>query len=156
MVRVQPDFHILEFPPHGKRKVWTYATCGMAEKTKSIAIELHLHAKEQDATHVETLTAIAHYHLTCNPINLHHTVNIGRPWLSESHCSYGYVSLPYLNGPQLELGTYESMKIRFLWLIPITPEEVEYKKRFGAEALEQLFESGKFDYLDPSRVSVTE
>lgn len=41
--------------------------------------------------------------------------------------------------------------MRFLWLIPITPEEAEFKKQNGLEALEERFEAANFDYLDPSR-----
>jgi hypothetical protein len=39
--------------------------------------------------------------------------------------------------------------------VPITEQEREFKKAHGLEALEQRFESGKFDYLDPNRASVT-
>jgi hypothetical protein len=47
-----------------------------------------------------------------------------------------------------------SRDIRFLWLIPITKQEVEYKKANGADALERLFEEVSFNYIDPFRQSV--
>jgi hypothetical protein len=47
-----------------------------------------------------------------------------------------------------------SRKIRFLWLIPITRNEVEFKKARGLEALEATFEECAFNYLDPMRDSV--
>jgi len=40
------------------------------------------------------------------------------------------------------------------WLIPVTKAEVEYKKAFGLESLEQRFEAAQFDYTDPHRPSV--
>lgn len=152
---VAPDFSILEFPPEGTRKVWIYATCGMADITKSESIELHLRTYHKHSSHIETLAAIAHYHLTGEPVGVHHTVNLGRPWLPDSLCTHGYVSLPYLNGPSLEYGEFQCKPVRFLWLIPITENELKYKKLNGAEALELLFEKPGFDYNDPMRPSVT-
>lgn len=46
------------------------------------------------------------------------------------------------------------MNIRFLWLIPITEEELRYKKENGLEALENIFEETEFNYIDPFRDSV--
>jgi hypothetical protein len=48
----------------------------------------------------------------------------------------------------------KSMNIRFLWLIPITAEELQYKKDNGVEALENKFEETEFNYIDPFRNSV--
>jgi hypothetical protein len=45
-------------------------------------------------------------------------------------------------------------EIEFLWLIPITKEELEYKKKAGAEALEVKFEDAQFNYTDPFRADV--
>jgi hypothetical protein len=80
-----------------------------------------------------------------------HTVNFGKPWMDRSPCEYGIISLPYLDGPELE-GT----GAKFLWLIPITHAEVEYKKKFGVEKLEDLFESSHFNFIDPCRASLCE
>lgn len=106
--------------------------------------------------HVELLTVVAHYHLTGARLGLGHTVNFGRSWLPGSECSYGMLSLPYLDGPVLEYLRVPGIqqRIRFFWLIPITQREREYKKRNGMEALEEKFEESKFDYLDPARCSV--
>ena len=29
MASLDPEFHVLVWPPHGSRSSWTYATCGM-------------------------------------------------------------------------------------------------------------------------------
>ena len=54
----------------------------------------------------------------------------------------------------LEWLEVDSKVIRFLWLIPITKDEVQYKKENGIEFLENLFEASSFNYLDPFRRSV--
>ena len=147
---------VLEFPPTADRPMWSYATVGMsrmAEEGEAHGLELHLHAPAQDEAHVELLSAIAHYHLTGRPLGLGHTVNFGRPWLPEATCGYGLLSLPYLHGPDLEWLRTATSATRFLWLIPITGAERHYKSESGLEALEQRFDAGPFDYLDPRRPS---
>ena len=79
-------------------------------------------------------------------------MNLGRPWLPGSSCTHGLVSLPYLDGPDLEW--LQHARIRFLWLVPITERELEFKKTHGLEALEERFEAKQFDFLDPRRPSV--
>jgi len=125
----------------------------MSMDNQVVPVELHLFSPVQNLECIELLTAIAHYHRT-SPFNLGHTVNFGRPWLPESKCSYGLVSLPYLDGSALEWATTQVGKIRCLWLIPITAEEVSYKKQNGLEALEEKFDERSLDYLNPTRASV--
>lgn len=150
------DFKILEFPPSDKRDMWTYSTVGMSNMDEENPIELHIFSSKQDDSIVELLTVIAHYHQTETNLELWHTINFGRPWQDNSDCSYGLISLPYLDGPKLEnlyIPEYDE-NLKFLWLIPITKDEVKYKKEYGIEALEKKFESTKFNYLDSSRTSV--
>jgi hypothetical protein len=152
--QLPPNFQIAIFPPRLARKMWTYATAGMSQQGDAPPLELHLFSPRSAESHAELLTAIAHYHLTGAYLDLGHTVNFGRPWLPESKCDHGLISLPYLDGPNLEWFRCGEQKIRFLWLIPITPDETEYKKRNGLEALEARFESQAFNYVDPLRKSV--
>jgi hypothetical protein len=149
------DFTVLEFAPRDDRRMWTYATCCMSQPDDARPLELHLFSPYQSAEPVELLTAVAHYHRTGNPLGLGHTVNFGRPWIDESACDHGLISLPYLDGPKLEnLTLPDGLVVKFYWLIPITRAEVECKKTLGLEALEQKFEEANFDYLDPHRPSV--
>lgn len=60
------------------------------------------------------------------------------------------LSLPYLDGPVLEKCQIDSKMIQFLWLLPITEAERNYKKHKGLEVLEQ----NQLNYLDPFRESV--
>lgn len=147
-------FQIAIFSPSSKRQMWTYATAGMSQQGDAPALELHLFSPVASESHVELLTAVAHYHLTGAYLDVGHTVNFGQAWLPGSKCDHGLISLPYLDGPKLEWLEHEGRKIRFLWLIPITAAEVEYKKRSGLEALETRLEASNFNYLDSSRESV--
>lgn len=136
-------------------EVVAYATKCMSQLSDENRLELHLLASAKRAPDfgaAEILTAAAHYHRTGAPLGLGHTVNFGRPWFPESSCDHGLVSLPYLDGPGLEL--IEDPAVRFLWLVPITSSELRFKKDRGLEALEQRFEEAQFDYLDPFRPSV--
>ena len=58
----------------------------------------------------------------------------------------------YVDGPKLEW--LPQPRIRFLWLIPITERERDFKAASGLEALEQAFEDREFDDLDFGRESV--
>jgi hypothetical protein len=128
----------------------------MSQAEDNSRLELHLFSPVQHEGHVELLTVIAHYHRTGNMLALGHTVNFGRPWFGGSSCDYGLISLPYLDGPSLEhLRTDNNeLDVQFLWLMPITKAERDYKKVQGIEALEQRFDDVSVDYLNPTRQSV--
>lgn len=150
-----PNLKILELPPLGKRKTWVYATCGMSMYQRFHDIELHMHSPRQFMEHAETLIAIAHYHLTEAVLGLGHTVNIGKPWMPGSKCDRGLISLPYLDGPDLEKGRLDNgWAARCLWLIPITESEVKFKASNGLNELEKLFEKKLLDYANPNRQPV--
>ena len=127
----------------------------MSAVDDSDKIELHLFSPGSDESLVELLTIVAHYHKNVSALGLWHTVNFGRPWLGESQCEYGLISLPYLDGPKLEhFELPEQTTVNCYWLIPITKAERDYKQQFGVEALETLFEEKQFNYLDANRPSV--
>lgn len=151
-----PSFCVLEFQPNRQRHFWTYATCGMASRADCGPVELHLLSPRSDDSHVELLTAIAHYHLTGATLGLNHTVNFGRPWLDESACEYGLISWPYLDGTALKRfrASAKYREVQCLWLLPITKAERDFKQKQGVEELEQRFEAISLDYLDPNRESV--
>jgi hypothetical protein len=154
--QLPPGFCVLEFAPSASRSMWTYGTCCMSHAGHSPQVELHMFAPVACNLHVELLTVIAHYHRTGAKIGLGDSVSFGRPWLRDSTCSFGLVSLPYLDGPALEdLVVPElDMSVKCYWLIPITEKEVEYKKVVGVEELERRLEESSFTYLDPQRTSV--
>src|SRR6202012_2784439 len=101
------------------------------------------------------VTTLAYYHRNTARINLNHTVNFGKPWQGSSSCKFGYISLPYLDGPDLEnlLLSSTDTTIKFYWLIPITKEEKDFSIQNGSDSLEEKFDNG-FNYVNPLRNSV--
>jgi hypothetical protein len=156
MKAVNADFEVLEFSPRPSRRLWIYATAGMSIRRPGPAaygIEVHLFSPVQYLGHVELLTALAFFHHTGIPLDLGATVNLGRPWLPGSACSYALLASPYLDVPAVEW--VQSCEVRCLWLVPITAAEREFRRDHGVAALEKAFEeSPAFNYLDPARRAV--
>lgn len=155
-VDLPSSFAVLEFCPTSQRNMWTYATVCMGSASESEPIELHIFSAKQDNSLVELLTVIAYYHHSTTDLNLGHTVNFGRSWQGDSLCTYGFISLPYLDGPELENMQLENGLAKFYWLIPITEKEVDFKNRYGVDALEEIFESEGLDYLSAERAHLVQ
>lgn len=154
--KLPSDFRVLEFAPDESRTLWTYATCCMSGASLADPLEIHLFSPDKDEKMVEVLTAIAYYHNQTQQIGLNHTVNFGQPWKLGSECNHGLISLPYLDGPNLEeLHSIDGQKVvKFYWLIPICEAEVRFKIRYGVDALEEKFENANFNYANPLRKCV--
>ena len=147
-------FSVLQFQPTNATFAWVYATRCMSKPDDAERIELHLLSNREDQGLLELLYAVAHYHRTGASLGLGHTVNFGRPYQASSQCDHGLLSLPYPYGQRLEHLQVDRLPVRCLWLVPITKAERDFKIQQGLEALEQLFEGSKFNYLDPLRPSV--
>jgi hypothetical protein len=148
------DFSVLKFPPTGNRKDWIYATSALSQPEDSKPIELHMRSKIEDKSIVELFYAIAHFHRNGESLDIGHTINFGRPWTNGSECDYGLVSLPYIDGPELEVFMLRNHAIYFYWILPIYKSEVEYKKNHGLELLEEKFDEIGLAYADPRRAPV--
>ncbi|RBL92919.1 suppressor of fused domain protein [Chitinophaga flava] len=150
--KLHPDFYVLEIPPNSRHNAFVYCTVGMsADRMDDNLIELFVFSPKADHKLVELMTYCASYHRTGRPLNIHHTVNVGQPWLDSSVCDHAFISLPYLDKDDLAFFNFEGRQIHCYWLIPITKEERDYKIENGCEALEQLFEEKQLDYLNPDR-----
>src|SRR6476660_2417390 len=102
--RLHTDFYVLEFSPNKKHDMFCYCTVGMsADRVDDSLLELVIYAPKADNALVELLTVCASYHRNVLPLNIHHTVNIGQPWLDDSKCDHAFISFPYLDGDDLEL-----------------------------------------------------
>jgi hypothetical protein len=126
----------------------------MSQPIDNNPIELHMFSPHFSDEITELLVVTAHYHHTGSRLDLGHSINFGRPWLDNSNCRYCFISLPYLDGPSLENLSIGLSNVKFYWLIPVTASEVDYKKEYGVEALEERFDVAKFDYINPHRSSV--
>jgi Suppressor of fused protein (SUFU) len=150
--KLHPDLYVLEFKPNNRHNFWTYCSIGMSlDRKDDNLIELFVFSPWQDKAHVELITVCASYHRNCLPLNIHHTINIGRPWLDQSTCDHCFISLPYLDGTDIELFEFNKKTYHCYWLIPITEKERNFKIENGCEALEQLFEDKQLNYLNPDR-----
>lgn len=144
------DFCVFEVPPSENRNIWIYATCGMSFGD-SKPIELFLLSPRQAPELVELLYIIAHFHLISEELDAEHTVNFGRPWLPLSLCDHGILST--MEGAKVQWADIDNQRVHFLWLIPITKSEREFKVEFGADALDELFAEKEVDCVDPLRQS---
>jgi hypothetical protein len=153
--KLHQSFSIYLIPPNSIHEFFCYCTVGMsADRLDENLVELVLYTTTPDDSIIQLLTYCASFHRNKEFLNLHHTVNIGQPWLGRSKCDHGFISLPYLDGPTLELFTFSGKEIHCYWFIPITKRERDYKIENGCEALELLFEQHQFNYLDPERDSL--
>ncbi|QKG53209.1 suppressor of fused domain protein [Hymenobacter sp. BRD67] len=151
--KIPLSFQVLEFPPSDGHNFWIYSTLGMSIDMDAHFIELHVFSQKQDSSLVELLTVTASFHRNDSPLGLHHSVFIGRPWQDNSLCDHAFLSLPYLDGVELETFDFGENHLHNLWLLPITEKERDYKMQQGWNALEELFEAKGLYYLDPNRVS---
>jgi hypothetical protein len=150
--KLNTDFYVLEFKPNDRHDFWTYCSVGMSiDRKDDNLIEVFVFSPRQDEDQVELITVKASYHRNKLPLNIHHTMNIGRSWLGNTKLDHLFISLPYLEGPELELFQYDNKEIHCYWMIPITEKERDYRIDNGCEALEQLFEDKQLDYLNPDR-----
>jgi hypothetical protein len=150
--KLDADFKVVEFAPGTKHEFWIYSTAGMSISRKDNRnIELHIFSRKQDRDIIKVLASAASFHRNNEPLGLHHTVNIGTPWQDNSICDHGFISLPYLDGEDLEIFEKEEEHLHNFWLIPITEAERDYKIEHGWEKLEDIFEEKRLDYLDAER-----
>ena len=153
--KLHRDFFVLELPPNEKHKMWVYVTVGMSmDREDENLIELIVYSSEKNNSIVELLTLNASFHKNSEPLNLHHTVNIGKGISYKAACDHAFISLPYLDGEALEHFRINDKIVHVYWLIPITQNERDYKIEQGCEALEQLFEDRQLNYLDFNRKSL--
>lgn len=138
---------------HEGETSYVYTTIGMSRARSGSWIEVHMLTTATDILSIDSLAAITHYHATACPLGMGHTVNLGRPWLTGSGCSYGLLSRPYHTGPDLEWQGDGAGAIRHLWLLPITESERNFKAANGLEALEKLFDEKQVEFMNPTRES---
>lgn len=96
----------------------------------------------------------ASFHRNSGPLNIHHTVYVGKGKSFKATCDHGFISLPYLDGEALEIFKFNNKTVHVYWFIPITEKERDYKIKNCCEALEQLFEDKKLNYVDFNRSSL--
>lgn len=155
--RLDP-FRVLELAPD-EGPLWFYVSLGASavEGRHGERIEFLLATQGQRAEGPGRVTMSAWYHASPDAgkrLALGDTVPIGEPWLDDSPCDHYLVSRPYPFDPGLEVFDSGTAHVHFLWLLPITAAEREFKAEHGADALEERFERASVEYWRPDRPSL--
>jgi hypothetical protein len=163
---VLPDLRLARIPPGERDEEWAYATLGVwqvtaAERERHGLVEFVFGAADDRDVHLQILGMVAHYDADpAERLGVGHTLPIGRPWVEGSRCDHLLVSRPYPWGPKLEVCPLGDDHVHFLWLLPITKRERDFKAERddrgenGLEALEQLFDAAAIEWWRPDRPSV--
>ncbi|MFD8685923.1 suppressor of fused domain protein [Streptomyces sp. NPDC059651] len=153
---VVPDLRVLVVGPGPGSAGWAYVTAGCwgARESDGQGLEFVMTTHVRDQRFVDLMAMIAYYHCGGHRLDLEHSMPIGEPWVPGSTCDHLLISLPYLHGPDLEHCPLPAGHARILWTLPVTAAEIEFRRREGHEALEQLFDEAEIIPTDPFRASV--
>lgn len=147
-------FHVLRFAP-ADDELWIYASVGAWAWSNGNRPGLEfVVATDHPTDRAVELLAMASFYNRDIPLGVGHSVPHGGPWLPGSKCDHLLVSLPYPWGPELEIAHVGERHVDFLWLLPITKAERNFKAKHGLEALEQRFEDAELAFWNASRDSV--
>lgn len=156
ITRVLPRFHVACIGPGPRTSLWTYASVGAWEASREAGGGLEFFVlvdRRDDEKNALRLAMTAHYHHG-EKLGEQHTFPLGEPWEPGCGLDHVLVSLPYTFGPELEVCEVPGGHVHFLWLLPITRAEREFKADHGLDALEEKFEEGGIEYWNPFRRSM--
>lgn len=150
------DLRVLVVGPGPRSDSWAHVTagCWAAMEKDGHGLEFVMTAHVRDQRFIELMALIACYHRGGHQLGLEHSAPIGEPRVPGSTCDHLLISLPYLHGPDLEHCPVPDGHARILWTLPVTTAEIEFRRRHGHEALEQLFDEVEIIPTDPFRASV--
>jgi hypothetical protein len=149
-----PHFRVLRVAPATAGYVWTYVSVGgWAATAEDFGLEFVMCTPTAEDRAVELLAMTVFYNHG-GKLGLGHTMPIGQPWLPGSGCDHLLVSLPYPFGPELQTCHVGDRHVEFLWLLPITAAERDFKVASGLEALESRFDEVGLKYWQVDRASV--
>jgi hypothetical protein len=150
-----PHFRVLRIAPESSSDLWTYVSIGgwAATSADNHGLEFLVCTGSPDARAIELLAMTVFYNRG-GKLGLAHTMPIGEPWLPGSVCDHLLACLPYPFGPDLQTCHVGDRHVEFLWLLPITEAERNWKVSHGLEALESRFEETGLRYWQVDRASV--
>ncbi|MGW2727888.1 suppressor of fused domain protein [Streptomyces sp. NPDC001494] len=152
---VVPDLRVLVVEPGPRSDSWAFVTagCWASMERHGRGLEFVMTAHVRDQRFIELMAMIAYYHCGGHQLDLEHSMPIGEPWVPGSTCDHLLISLPYLHGPDLEHCPLPGGHARILRTLPVTTAEIEFRRRHGHEALEQLLDEAEIIPTDPFRTS---
>jgi Suppressor of fused protein (SUFU) len=145
---------------------WVYTTLGLwkvtvGERDRHGLQEFVLGGSTDSVDHLRILAMTANYHADpAERLGVGHTLPIGQLWTPGATCDHLLVSRPYPWGRALEICPLGNDHVHFLWLLPITRAERDFKAERdargddGLEALERLFDDAAIEWWRPNRESV--
>lgn len=162
----RPHVDLYQFPPHEDHNYWTLMTGGMSDLKQPHApeeisgrTELILYVQQPDDWAYQLLLDLASYPFA-SPLHLDwfHTIEgapntsiVGEP----SQLQHLFLLPPYFEEQSLSELKIAGEEVRFLWVFPITQNELNYKLKNGSEKLDELFaEQNLPAVITPSRTSV--
>ncbi|WP_433008634.1 suppressor of fused domain protein [Kribbella sp. CA-294648] len=149
-----PHFRVLRVAPATAADVWTYVSVGgWASTDGDFGLEFLICTAAAEDRAVELLAMTVFYNRG-GKLGLAHTLPIGEPWLPGSVCDHLLISLPYPYGPELQTCHVGDRHVEFLWLLPISDAERDFKVASGLEALESRFDEVGLRYWQADRASV--
>lgn len=134
--------------------MWTYVSVGGWAATEGkVGLEFLICTPTAEDRAVELLAMTVFYNRD-GMLGLGDTMPIGEPWLPDSLCDHLLISLPYPYGPELQTSHVDDRHVEFLWLLPITEAERDFKVASGLEPLESRFDEVALKYWQIDRASV--
>lgn len=154
ITEANPHFRVARAAPASVGELWTYISIGgwAATGETSHGLEFLLSVEEPTPRAVELLAMTVFYN-RAGRLGWGHTVPLGEPWLPGSRCDHFLLSTPYPFDPELERCHVGDRHIDFLWLLPITAMERDFKVTHGLESLEVHFEEAGLEYWQVDRNS---
>lgn len=159
-----PHIDIYQFRPRGDRAFWTLVTGGMSDfRQPQIPVELHpraeilLYTSEPQGWMFSVLKGLAEMPFD-DDTYLHwwHTVVNGKRMTAQPSLLTNFFFLP----PKCELPEFNTLviddeRVDFLWMVPITDAERDFKLARDGYVLEELFAAkGVPQVIDETRDSL--
>jgi hypothetical protein len=156
--REHPEFRVLELAPPDDDQLWLYVSAGAAHLRRfdGVGHEYVIRTRQQERLMVELLAMVASYSTRDDHDGLHdgHTVPIGGPWVEGAEADHLYLNKPYFVSSDFAgLRIDDGFSVQFLWLVPITKLEKEWRHDHGQEQFEQWLEDHHVRPEDPTRRS---
>lgn len=152
------EISILRFPPAGKRGFWVTATCGLSLAGRRELL-IYSYAKEEAlAGHLEDAASEARrkFEETGQSVSEGDAFPLQRPIVPESGLTCLYAGHPLFEEESFSRYMDGVKVVRFLMLHAIAPDEYQYLRENGADALEALFVQAHVNSIDFFRKSTIE
>ena len=156
---------IYTFKPTEDRPYYTLITGGMSDKRQNIPdkfpniskrTEIMTYAHEPKGWMYNVIKGLAEMPWDDDTwLHWYHSMPNGKPMTAEpSALTAFFIVPPYYEDEKFGPMIVEGDKTEFLFMVPITEEELKFKRERGAEDLLKLFDEVNFDYIiDESRKS---